>query len=174
MLDEARRLKKVRSYDILDTPAETSFDDVALLVSKICDVPIGLVCFVDRDRHWYKAKVGIDATEIAARDAVCTHALEGSDEFLIIDDLTLDPRTRNSPVVTGAPHLRFYASVLLRTPDNVAIGTLCAVDFEPRSGGLSEVQKSGLAALARHTMALLWFRATVARDGLTLSNSATH
>lgn len=160
MLDEARRLRKLKSYGIMDTPPEPQFDDLALLVSKVCDAPIAIVSFADRTRHWYKARIGMAVREIAMDEAICTHALGGED-FCVIEDLRRDPRTAKLPLVIGEPYLRFYASVLLRTPDGTPVGTLCAVDHEPRPEGLTEGQREAMAALARHVMAILWLRAAV-------------
>ncbi|MEC4888795.1 MAG: GGDEF domain-containing protein, partial [Nitrospira sp.] len=61
--DEAARLAELQCYHILDTAPEASFDDLTALAAQICDVPIALVSLIDRQRQWFKAKVGIDAAE---------------------------------------------------------------------------------------------------------------
>ena len=89
---EAERLQALADYDIIDTPAESDFDDVVALASRICETKVSLVSLVDESRQWFKAKHGFDE-EYAPRDfAICDHALL-QDELLEIHDTTEDPRT---------------------------------------------------------------------------------
>lgn len=157
-LKEALRLKRLNSYGILDTPPEPQFDDIAALASELCGAPIAAVAFADRYRHWSKARVGLPWTEIAWDHALCSAAIDGEIDPLICEDLAADPRFRDHFYVRGRPFLRFYGGVLLRAPDGTPVGTLCVMDFKTRPGGLTAAQISGLQALARHTMALLWLR----------------
>jgi PAS domain S-box-containing protein len=159
--DDAARLAALHRYDILDTPAEAGFDDIVLLASQICQTPVALVSLVDADRQWFKARIGFDACETPLAQSVCAHALHRPG-LLVIPDLTRDPRTRRNTLVTGAPHLRFYAGARLETPEGHALGTLCVIDAEPRPGGLTEVQASGLEALARQVMAQIELRRALA------------
>jgi hypothetical protein len=61
--NEDQRLKSLHSYGILDTTAEQSFDDIAGLAALLCDAPIALISLVDRERQWFKAHIGIAASE---------------------------------------------------------------------------------------------------------------
>lgn len=54
------------------------------------------------------------------------------------------------------PGLRFYAGALLKTPEGLPIGTLCVLDYEPRS--LDRHQQQALSQLARQAMAQLDLR----------------
>ena len=56
--DEPARLAALHDAQVLDTPPEEDFDDIALLASEICGTPYGLVSLVDSDRQWFKAKSG--------------------------------------------------------------------------------------------------------------------
>lgn len=142
---------------MLDTPAEAGFDDFVLLASQLCDTPIALVSFVDAERQWFKARIGIDAEQTPLCDSVCAHAINEPD-LLVVPDLAADERTLASALVTGEPHIRFYAGAVLHSPDGDALGTLCVIDHQPRPHGLSERQRSGLLALARQVMAQLELR----------------
>ncbi|KAB1081435.1 PAS domain-containing protein [Methylobacterium soli] len=159
--DEAARLAALHRYGILDTPAEAGFDDIVLLASQICQTPVALVSLVEADRQWFKARIGFDACETPLAQSVCAHALHRPG-LLVIPDLTQDPRTRHNTLVTGAPHLRFYAGARLETPDGHALGTLCVIDAEPRPAGLTPIQASGLEALARQVMAQMELRQALA------------
>lgn len=164
---DAKRLAALDSYAVLDTPAEPGFDDIVLLATQICEAPVALVSLVASDRQWFKARIGFEPCETDLESSVCVHALVEPD-LLVIPDLTLDARSRDNPLVTGAPLIRFYAGAPLRAPDGEAIGSLCVLDDAPRPAGLTEVQASGLRALARQVMSQLELRRAIAdRDEAT-------
>lgn len=161
---DSRRVAALESYGILDTPAEAGFDDIVSLACQICETPVALVSLIAADRQWYKAKVGTELCETPLNQSVCLHALK-QPGLLVIPDLSLDPRTRDNTLVTGEPHLRFYAGARLETPDGQALGTLCVVDLQPRPDGLTPRQATALEALARQVMTQMELRRTAtARD----------
>ena len=169
---EALRLNVLHSYAILDTLAEQAYDDLTLLASHICDTPIALVSLVDRDRQWFKSKVGIDAEQTPRDQSFCAHAILEPNKVFVVNDAASDVRFQDNPLVTGAPNIRFYAGASLVSPAGEAIGTLCVIDDHQR--GLSERQQQALQALARQVMAQLELRRLVGEletlsttDGLT-------
>jgi hypothetical protein len=153
--NEAKRLEALQRYGLLDTPAEQSFDDFAKLASFICDTPIASVTFIDATRQWFKAKVGLTASETAREDAFCAHTILSTD-LLMVPDATADSRFANNPLVTSDPHIRFYAGAPLVDSNGFGIGSLCVIDRKPRQ--LSEEQQRALAALARQVVAQVEFR----------------
>lgn len=154
------RLEALASYDILDTPPEPEFDDVVQIARLVCDTPTALVSLVGSERQWFKARVGFGACETPLSQSVCVHALVEPD-LLVIPDLTADPRTCANTLVTGAPHIRFYAGAPLRTPEGVPIGSLCVIDGVPRPGGLTPAQADALRALSRQVIAIMTMRRAV-------------
>ena len=151
--NEALRIAALQSYNILDTAPETSFDDLTLLATQICQTPIALISFIDDKRQWFKSQIGLNLTEIARDDAFCAHSLLNSDEILEVSDARLDTRFADNPLVTGDPNIVFYASVPLLTQDHCAVGTLSVYDYVPKE--LSSAQKQALQALARQIMTVL-------------------
>lgn len=149
---EQRRLAALADYQILDTEDESAFDDITELASFICDAPIAVINFIDRDRQWFKSVKGLDARETPLDVSICAHAILQSDLF-IIPDTTKDRRFSSNPLVTQEPNLRFYAGALLKDRDELPLGTLCVLDHQPRE--LDERQLSALQALANQVMALL-------------------
>lgn len=155
-LNEAHRLKTLRGYAVLDTLPEQAFDDLALLAAHICQTPVALISLVDEQRQWFKAKVGLSATETSRDIAFCAHAILYADELLEVRDAQLDPRFADNPLVTDDPHIRFYAGAPLVAPDGSALGTLCVIDHVPRK--LSATQKQAMQALSRQVITLLELR----------------
>jgi anti-sigma regulatory factor (Ser/Thr protein kinase) len=152
---ESARLAALHRYQILDTEPERAFDDLTMLASHICGTPMALITLVDADRQWFKSRVGITASETSRTISFCAHAIKQRDLF-IIADTRADERLRDNPLVTGDPHIRFYAGAPLVTPDGYALGTLCVVDRVTRT--LTAEQVEALDALRRQVQSQLELR----------------
>lgn len=155
------RLAALDSYAILDTAPEAGFDHIVVLARALGAAPVALVSLVAEDRQWFKARSGFPACETDLDASICMHVL-GRRDLLVIPDLTRDARTRTNPLVTGEPHLRFYAGAPLVTPEGQGLGALCIVDTAARPEGLSEEQVECLGALAGLVMIQLDMRRTIA------------
>lgn len=144
--EEQDRLRALEALQILDTPPEEVFDDLAWLAGRMCEAPTSLITLVAAEHLWFKARCGIDADLMARDETFCAHALN-QDDILEIPDTHLDPRFTRHPLVVGAPHVRFYAGALVRGAGGHRLGTLCVLDIRPRE--LTELQREGLRRLAR-------------------------
>lgn len=152
---QAQRLETLAAYDILDTEAESEFDDIVALASQICDVPVSLISLVDHDRQWFKARVGFDPEETTLAESVCSHAIL-EDDFLEISDMSADERTVDNPLHVAEDGVQFYAGMNIVAPNGLPIGTLCVLDDKPRE--LSDFQRQALGVLARQVMTQLELR----------------
>ncbi len=150
--DEERRLATLGRYGVLDTPPEQAFDDLTRLAAQVLGTPIALVSLIDRDRQWFKSRVGIEVCSTPRDMAFCAHAIHG-DDVMVVEDALQDPRFANNPLVTGDPFIRFYAGAPLIADDGLALGTLCVIDRQPRR--FDATQRETLALLARQVMAQL-------------------
>ena len=157
-LCEPERLDALHRLQVLDTPPEKDFDDLARLAATICGVPIALVSLVDRERQWFKSAFGIDATETLRDLAFCAHAILG-DTVFIVPDTAIDERFHENALVIGEPKIRFYAGHPLATPEGFNLGTLCVIDRVARE--LTPAQMDALAILARQVVAQLMLRRQV-------------
>jgi GAF domain-containing protein len=156
-VSEAHRIKALEDLKVLNTPAESQFDDLVEVTRLALGAKIALVSLLDADRQWFKAKCGLDLSETTRDIAFCEHAIR-NDGVFIVPNATLDARFENNPLVTGEPYVRFYAGAPLITPCGSAIGTLCAIDDEPRFS-ISEKQVRALTTLADIVMERLIARA---------------
>jgi diguanylate cyclase (GGDEF)-like protein len=129
--DEQSRLNILHSLHILDSSPEERFDRLTRLARRLFDVPIALISLVDADRQWFKSCSGTDLRETPRDISFCGHAIL-HDDILAVPDATQDERFHDNPLVTSAPHIRFYAGCPLRTPEGTKIGTLCLFDQQPR------------------------------------------
>jgi PAS domain S-box-containing protein len=152
---EAQRLAALARYDVMDTPREAAFDEVAALAAKLCDVPIAVVNLIGDGRQFFKAEVGLGVRETPLDSSFCAKAILERD-FLLVPDASQDPRFDCNPLVVSEPHIRFYAGALLKTGEGLPIGTLCVLDYRPRQ--LTELQQETLRVLARQVMAQLELR----------------
>ncbi|MGN6478388.1 MAG: GAF domain-containing protein, partial [Flavipsychrobacter sp.] len=154
--NEQDRLKTVYSYQILDTLPEKDFDDITILASEICQTPIASISIIDADRQWLKSKVGMLSQETPREITFCGHAINKADEILVVPNSEEDERFRDNPLVTGEPHVIFYAGVPLKAEDGNPLGTLCVIDTKPRQ--LSDSQLKSLKALANQVVTQLELR----------------
>jgi diguanylate cyclase (GGDEF)-like protein/PAS domain S-box-containing protein len=149
-MDEKKRLEVLYRYQLLDTLPESQFDEITQLAALICATPIATITLVDKDRQWFLSRIGITATETARAISFCAHAIR-HDTLLIIPDTQQAPEFRDNPLVSGPPHLRFYAGAPLIAEDGLALGTLAVMDTVPRF--LSAQQQDALMTLSRDIVA---------------------
>jgi PAS domain S-box-containing protein len=153
--NESERLAALRSYEILDTLPEESFDDLAKLAAHICGTPFAVLSLVDEARQWFKARIGVEQQETERDISFCAHGILQAG-LLIVPDATKDVRFMDNPLVTGEPHVHFYAGAPLITAEGQALGMLCVTDSKPRN--LSPSQTDALRRLAGQAVAQMELR----------------
>lgn len=155
---ETERLDALRRARILDTPPERAFDDLTHLASFFCKAPMALVSFVDRDRQWFKSRVGFQHPQSSRTISFCAHTILQS-TVMVVPDTQQDDRFRDNPLVTHDPLVRFYAGTPIVSSEGLPLGALCVLDREPRS--LTVGQEEALRAMARIAGTLLETRRSV-------------
>jgi len=130
--NEVERLEAVRRYAVLDTPRDNAFDRITALAARVLNTPISIVSIVDSDRIWFKSHYGLELEEIERENGLCASAVYNGTPW-IIEDARVDARALSNSLVAGEFGLQFYAGVPLTTYDGYNLGTLCVLDFEPRT-----------------------------------------
>ncbi|MFD1734578.1 GAF domain-containing protein [Deinococcus malanensis] len=129
---EDARLAELHRFGILDTLPESQFDRIVALAARYLDMPVAAVTFVDKDRQWFKARIGMDATETPKSESICAIAIQ-QDHVMVIPDARKDPRVNGMNCVSVDQIVGFYAGAPLRTSDGYQLGTVCVMDSVPRS-----------------------------------------
>ena len=125
------RLAELRRQLILDTSVEKAYDDITKMLSESLDVPIAMINFMDVDRDWFKSRVGFPLTESPVDTSFCESFFSTDKDVIVVPDTLQSEQFSQHPLVTGDPHVRFYASARL-VVNGQTLGTLCAYDMRPR------------------------------------------
>jgi len=153
--DEAARLAALRTYQLTPDDSDNGlYADLVALARTIGSCETAFISIVEEERQWFKASEGLDIDQTPRSIAFCDHAIRSS-EIMVVLDAAQDPRFADNPLVTGPPHIRFYAGAPVINSDGFALGTICLSDSQPRD------RFDGaplLAALARQVAALLELR----------------
>ncbi len=144
---EERRLAILKAYELLDTPEEERFDRITRLASRLLKMPVSVISLLDAQRQWFKSRAGTALKETVRSVAFCDKTIRDPDA-LVVHDAQTDQRFKDNPLVTGSPHIRFYAGYPIRLTEGDALGTLCVMDDQPRAFSAHDVALlKGLTAL---------------------------
>lgn len=146
---EKARIDALNRYDILDTPPDGTYDRIVRLAATLLEVPVAVVSLVDTDRIWFKSSFGLDVHQIPREEGLCGSAIMAKNIYMV-EYAPTDPRTLRNTLVTGDFGLQFYAAYPLTTYDGYNLGTLCVIDFKPKT--LTEREQLLLKELAQVVM----------------------
>lgn len=159
-VEDPERVAALRRLLILDTDPSVAFDRLTRLAARVLDVPISLLTLIDRDRQHVKSSYGLPEPLRTQRDmplshSICKHVV-ASGRPLVIDDARAHPATSSHPAVVEHG-VAAYAGVPLVTQAGHAVGSLCAVDTEPRRWTPDDVEVlTDLAAVVMSEVRLHW------------------
>ena len=151
--NERERLYELRRYNLDKNTSDHAYDFLTRMAATICSTDNSLLSIIDDDVQWFLSQHGTAYDETPREYAFCAHAINNPNNLLIVEDAREDARFKEHPAVLGAPGIVFYAAAPLVTEANVALGTLCVVDQQPRT--LTQEQKNELRLLAAQAVKLL-------------------
>ena len=153
--DEKERLSALYELELMDTPPEERFDRIVRMAMEILKVPVAYVALLDGERQWFKSICGLSFSETTRSTSLCSHTIL-SHEPIICQDTLEEPRFADNPHVLGDPFVRLYLGHPLRTPSGYAVGTFCAMGFQPRAVSVEQASFfRDLAALAQTELNLM-------------------
>lgn len=151
MCGEDDRLAIMAAYGLDTIAGDDELQRTVEFAARLCDAPIALASLVEEERQRFIARAGLEARETPRSMSFCAHAMLGQ-ETMVVPDTARDPRFADNPLVTGEPHIRFYAGAPLVSIEGAPLGALCVIDTVPRPEGLTDLQREGLEVLARGVM----------------------
>ncbi len=135
---------------VIDSEEEAAYDDLTRMAAALFEAPIALISLIDRDRQWFKSRIGLQIRQTPREHAFCARAIQQPEQVMVVGDASKDLRFRDNPLVTGDPNLRFYAGAPLVTEDGHALGTICVLD--PRAREVDHGKLEMLQALAKQVV----------------------
>ncbi len=164
--DETTRLQTLKSLQILDETQDHILDTITAIVCQMLDMPNAMVTLLTAERQHILSKIDFPVDETRWEDAFCKYTVQ-QNNLLVCEDTHEDERFRENPFVTGAPHIRFYAGMPIKTLEGYALGSFCVVDYKPRT--LNETQQQLLRDLSEIVMSLMASRNAIGFiDAVTL------
>ncbi|MFB0489144.1 signal transduction histidine kinase/DNA-binding response OmpR family regulator [Methylobacterium sp. OAE515] len=167
---EEDRLAALHALGILDTPPEPHFDAVCRTARRLFGVRSAFVALIDDTHQWLKTPCADVPARMPRSESFCQHTIRG-DALLVVPDARLDPRFRDTALVTRADGIRFYAGVPLSLEKGLRVGTFCLADPEPRAT-FSEADRAALRDLAEIVVAHLRLTEANARRGREIEQGA--
>jgi diguanylate cyclase (GGDEF)-like protein/PAS domain S-box-containing protein len=130
-VDEQARLAILASLGILDSPRIEEIDRITRMAARQFQAKAVVVSLIDADRQWFLSHTGIDINQSPRDTSFCGHTILETGP-LIVRDARLDLRFHDNPLVTGEPHIVFYAGCALHSQQGAALGALCLIDDRAR------------------------------------------
>lgn len=155
--NETERLRILHASGLVTDLVVPGLDALCAEAARHFDVKTAIVTLLDTDIQVFKAKFGIDGESTPREPAFCNFTIL-SDQVFVVEDALADPHLASNPLVTGPPHLRFYAGAPLVFQDEVRLGALCLLNPSPRTfslGDRAELQE--MADRVTDAMSNAWF-----------------
>jgi GAF domain-containing protein len=153
---EALRLKAIEGLGVEAWLPAPTLDRITAYARDHFGVPICLVTLIEAECALLVSRQGLEGEQVPRHAAFCSHAIV-TPALLVVRDTRADARFRGNPLVTGEPHIRFYAGAPLAYEGEVRLGSLCIMDTKPRT--LTRGERAELAMLADCVASVITSRA---------------
>ncbi|MFN7055319.1 GAF domain-containing protein [Hyphomonas sp.] len=137
---EAERIACLNSLQVCGTDPDERLDALTCAAAEHFDVSIALITLIDVSQQWIKSNHGLPVRSTARSIAFCHYTIQRQ-RLLIVENTLEDARFARNPLVTNAPHIRFYAGAPLLIGNRYRIGSFCLLHDIPRGFDLASRRK---------------------------------
>lgn len=156
-IEDPIRLAALRASGLLDTPPSEAFDQVTRLACSLLEAPTALLSLVDKDRQFFKSQHNFTGAFAAARQTPLSHSfcqwVVAGREQIAIDDARAHPVLKSNLAIKDMGVIA-YTGVPVSGAEGQVLGSLCAIDGQPRAWrgeqvevlrDLAELAEAGIA-----------------------------
>jgi len=129
--NEKERIKKLELFDLLNFPKDSQLDIFAEMACLVADCPSSLIAVMESQTQTIQSCIGISLDAVDRRDTLCQYTIASGD-VIVINDTLLDSRSSGNPIIRESG-IRFYIGVPLIDNEGFALGTLCVIDYKPKT-----------------------------------------
>ena len=155
-LPKKNAVEVLEDYYLFDSDAEIEYDNITFLASKICNTPISTITLLDDKRQWFKSKIGFEHSETPLNRSFCALSISKSKNVIVVPNVMEDAEFSIIGKLNGLEKDGFYAAVTLFNEDEIALGTLCVIDYESKN--LDQDQIKALQILGKQVEELFKIR----------------
>lgn len=162
------RLATLTATGLTNGAPDEALDRLTRLIQRCLRVPVALVSLVESDRQVFASAQGLPEPwcsmgETPLSHSFCQHVVV-RDTPLVINDARLDPLLVDNLAIPDLGVIA-YLGVPLRTPDGHTLGSLCAIEGQPRAWTESDLEiLEALAEMATAEIATRWRLAAKSDD----------
>ena len=149
-------IEVLEDYNLFDSEAEIEYDNITFLASKICNTSISTITLLDDKRQWFKSKIGFEHSETPLNRSFCALSISKSKNVIVAPNVMEDAEFSIIGKLNGLEKDGFYAAVTLFNEDEIALGTLCVIDYESKN--LDQDQIKALQILGKQVEELFKIR----------------
>ncbi|MFF4425557.1 SpoIIE family protein phosphatase [Streptomyces sp. NPDC001549] len=153
-------------------------DRFARLVSRVLSLPVAFVSLVEEERQILPGLFRLPEPWAGSRALPLSHSLcqyvVASGQPLVVPDARADDRLRTNPAIADLG-LIAYAGMPLTDADGLVLGSLCAIDHEPRiwsEGELCDLEDLAAACSAELCLRILSAQSRSAQEVLETARAA--
>jgi len=169
-LADKRRVTALRDAGLLTDSPEEAYDRFTRLAARIVEAPIALFTVIVGDEQRFRSQYGLEEPLATERRTPLSHSFC---QYVVLSSAPLEVSdAREHPVVRGNPAIEemqviAYLGVPLITRKGETLGSLCAIDHEPRAW--TERDRAVLKDLAAATVTEIELRRTT-REAVELAS----
>lgn len=135
-LHDPFRLLTLQATGLLDSPPEEAFDRCTRLASRVLEAPVALISLVDEHRQFFKSQIGLPEPWASQRETPLSHSfcqyLIRTRQPFVVNDARAHEWVHDNLAIRDW-NIQAYLGIPLRTHDNQILGSICALDRQPRN-----------------------------------------